>query len=84
MPKKIHDRELHLLAEQLDQIEDRLGAGTGPVVDSPDTAILALTKIVRSLIHQIDGVDLRAQENYESILAIEEGWNAPSRGGGRL
>lgn len=84
MPRKIHDRDLRLLADQLDQLEDRLGAGTGPAVDPPGAAILALTKVVRSLIDLVDGVDLRTHENYESILAIEEAWNAPSRGGGGL
>ena len=54
MPMKLRDPELRLLAEQLARIEDRLGAGTGPTVDPPETAILGLLAVVRSLIERLD------------------------------
>lgn len=51
---KLHDPELRMLVEQLARIEDRLGAGTGPQVTSPETAIVELLRIVRSLTERID------------------------------
>ena len=66
------------MAEQLGHIEDRLGAGTGPMVDSPETALLTPTKILRSAIDHVDGVAPRTHENYHAIHTIEEGWNPPS------
>lgn len=56
---KFHDPELRMLVEQLARIEDRLGAGTGPVVTSPETAIVELLRIVRSLTERIDELSRR-------------------------
>lgn len=56
---KLHDPELRMLVEQLARIEDRLGAGTGPVVTSPETAIVELLRIVRSLTERIDELSRR-------------------------
>ncbi len=51
---KLHDPELRLLVEQLARIEDRLGAGTGPQVTSPETAIVELLRVVRTLTERLD------------------------------
>ncbi len=51
---KLHDPELRTLVEQLARIEDRLGAGTGPQVTSPETAIVELLRVVRSLTERLD------------------------------
>ncbi len=51
---KLHDPELRTLVEQLARIEDRLGAGTGPQVTSPETAIAELLRVVRSLTERLD------------------------------
>ncbi len=51
---KLHDPELRTLVEQLSRIEDRLGAGTGPQVTSPETAIVELLRVVRSLTERLD------------------------------
>lgn len=51
---KLHDPELRMLVEQLARIEDRLGAGTGPQVTSPETAIVELLRVVRSLTERLD------------------------------
>ena len=56
---KLHDPELRMLVEQLARIEDRLGAGTGPQVTSPETAIVELLRIVRSLTERIDELSRR-------------------------
>jgi hypothetical protein len=56
---KLHDPELRMIAEQLDRIEDRLGAGTGPVVVSAEGAILELVKVVRSLTERLDELGRR-------------------------
>ena len=51
---KLHDPELRMITEHLARIEDRLGAGTGPQVTSPETAIVELLRIVRSLTERLD------------------------------
>ena len=56
---KLHDPELRMLVEQLTRIEDRLGAGTGPQVTSPEAAIVELLRIVRSLTERIDELGRR-------------------------
>ena len=56
---KLHDPELRMIAEQLARLEDRLGAGTGPVVESPDAAILELLRVVRSLTERLDKLSRR-------------------------
>ena len=56
---KLHDPELRMIAEQLARLEDRLGAGTGPVVESPESAILELLRVVRSLAERLDELGRR-------------------------
>ncbi len=56
---KLHDPELRMIAEQLARLEDRLGAGTGPVVESPEGAILELLRVVRSLTEHLDELGRR-------------------------
>ena len=56
---KLHDPELRMIAEQLAQLEDRLGAGTGPVVESPGNAILELLRVVRTLTERLDELSRR-------------------------
>lgn len=56
---KLHDPQLRMIAEQLARLEDRLGAGTGPVVESPGNAILELLRVVRSLTERLDELGRR-------------------------
>ena len=56
---KLHDTELRMIAEQLARLEDRLGAGTGPVVVSPEGAILELLRVVCSLTERLDELGRR-------------------------
>ncbi len=60
-PPMVRDTALRLMIEQLDQIEDLLGEGTGPAVDPPAKAVVNLTKVVRSLVGHVDGMELRAK-----------------------
>lgn len=60
-PPKVRDPRLRLMVEQLDHIEDRLGGGTGPAVDSGETAVLNLIKVVRSLIDHVEGMKRRTE-----------------------
>ncbi len=56
---KLHDPELRMIAEQLARLEDRLGAGTSPIVESPEGAILELLRVVRSLTERLDELGRR-------------------------
>ncbi len=71
IPTKLHDPELQMIAEQLARIEDRLGAGTGPVVESPEIAIVELLRVVRSLIEHLDDLDRRFHENRTAAVQVE-------------
>ena len=56
---KLHDPELRMITEQLARIEDKLGAGPGPQVTSPEAAIVELLRVVRTLTERLDELGRR-------------------------
>jgi len=68
---KLHDSELRMIAEQLAQIEDRIGAGTGPQVVSPVAAIVELLRVVRSLTERVDELSRRHPGNRTAADQME-------------
>lgn len=60
---KLHDPELRMITEQLARIEDKLGAGTGPQVTSPEAAIVELLRVVRTLTERLDELGRRFHQN---------------------
>ncbi len=68
---RLHDPELQMITEQLARLEDRLGAGTGPVVTSPAGASLELLRIVRSLVERLDDLSRRFHENGNPVARKE-------------